>query len=47
MVKAVVLKGAGGLRWERFAVTSLTLPGLFVPAIAASASSCFQKRSVS
>ena len=46
VVNAVVLKGAGGFRCERLALTSLTLPGLLVPARAASDSAFSQKRSV-
>ena len=38
MVKAVVLSGVGGLRVLRRELTSLTMPGLVVPASAASAS---------
>src|SRR3954451_10953957 len=46
VVKAVVLSGVGGLRVFFFALISLTVPGLFELATAASASFFFQKRSV-
>ena len=46
MVKAVVLKGAGGLRVLRLDATSVTTPGLEVPACAASASALSQNLSV-
>ena len=46
MVKAVVLSGVGGLRVLRRELTSLTTPGLLVPASAASASSLSQNLSV-
>ena len=46
MVKAVVLSGVGGLREFLRAVTSLTTPGLFVPASAAFASASSQNLSV-
>ena len=47
VVNAVVLKGVGGLRVLRFELTSLTTPGLLVPASAASASAFSQNLSVS
>jgi hypothetical protein len=46
VVKAVVLKGAGGFRELRRELTSLTTPGLFVPASAASPSARSQNLSV-
>ena len=46
MVKAVVLSGVGGLRVWRRELTSLTTPGLLVPARAASASAFSQNLSV-
>ena len=46
VVKAVVLSGVGGLRVFFRAVISLTVPGLFELATAASASSSFQNLSV-
>ena len=46
MVNAVVLSGVGGLRVLRFELTSLTTPGLLVPASAASASARSQNLSV-
>ncbi len=46
MVKAVVLSGVGGFREFLRAVTSLTTPGLFVPASAAFASASSQNLSV-
>jgi hypothetical protein len=46
VVKAVVLKGAGGLRVFLRAVTDLTTPGPSVPASAASASARSQNLSV-
>ena len=46
VVKAVVLSGVGGLRVLRRELTSLTTPGLLVPAMAASASPLSQNLSV-
>ena len=46
VVKAVVLSGVGGLRFDFLAVTPLTTPGLFVPASAAFASASSQNLSV-
>src|SRR5258706_7141689 len=46
VVKAVVLSGVGGLRVFFLELISTTLPGLLVPATAASASACFQNLSV-
>ncbi len=46
MVKAVVLSGVGGRRVLRFDETSVTTPGLAVPASAASASALSQNLSV-
>ena len=46
VVNAVVLRGVGGLRELRRELTSLTTPGLAVPARAASASAFSQNLSV-
>jgi hypothetical protein len=46
VVKAVVLSGVGGWRVFLRALISLTVPGVFELATAASASSCFQNLSV-